>query len=948
MPGSALAETAAASTAASAAVTAEPDPVLADQYNSALDKVGELADYATYSAGNRNMPKPDQSIIIDAASFTDNSFANTGIFDYYAGQDGESVYTDEEGAITWKVDIKESGLYNISVLYCPVNGKSADIQRAVFIDGEIPFAEAGLIEFTRIWTNEDMAVTEDSQGNDLKPVQIEAPSWQESLITDTKGYHASPLQFYFSEGMHTITFVSLREPMMLRSIRLYNEPEPPDYAEVLANYNEKGYRQPADHMDRIEAESAEFKSSPTLYPMSDHSSPAVTPYDAKEIRNNMIGGENWNINGQWIEWEVTVPESGLYEIGLHSLQSYNRGAISYRRLYINGKTPFKEAEKIGMPYSNTWNFEYLGNGEQPYLFYLSEGTNILRLETVLGDYAQPVMEVESLIRDLNKLYRDVAMIIGVSPDRYRDYQLQTKIPGLTDLTKAYSDKLYGIYDALTAITGIQSSRDAAIRTMAYQLEFLSHDVERFTSRIQIFKTAIGALGTWLMQVTQQPLGLDAIFIASKDSQAPQLNNSLWARIKHAVSKLFYSFIINYNAIGNISNDKDQATIEVWIGTGRDQAAVMKAMIDEDFTKKSGVNVNLMLVQMDTLLSATLAGKGPDVAMQVTSDLPMNYGMRGAVMDIAQFEDYEEVSKRFNESAMVPYMFSGKCFALPETQTFPVLFYRKDILNEIGMDIPQTWDDVKASLSVLSKHNLTFGLHPDNNYYPIFLFQNGGEFYRDDGRYSALDSDVAINAFREYTMYFTDYKLDRVFDFVNRFRTGEMPIGVADYTTYNALQVAAPEIRGLWDFTMIPGTLKDGVIRRDTPSYGMAVMIMQNTKNAPASWEFIKWWTSAEIQVRFGREMEALMGAAARYPTANMEALESLPWPTRDFKLLKEQFTYTRGIPQVPGGYFTDRSIKNAFASVVVDQTIGPREALTDQVHYINEEIASKRREFSLD
>ena len=73
----------------------------------------------------------------------------------------------------------------------------------------------------------------------------------------------------------------------------------------------------------------------------------------------------------------------------------------------------------------------------------------------------------------------------------------------------------------------------------------------------------------------------------------------------------------------------------------------------------------------------------------------------------------------------------------------------------------------------------------------------GEFYNEDATASALDTDEAINAFKEFTEYYTDYKLDKEFDPINRFRTGEMPLIISDYTTYNILQVSAPEIRGLW-------------------------------------------------------------------------------------------------------------------------------------------------------
>ena len=182
---------------------------------------------------------------------------------------------------------------------------------------------------------------------------------------------------------------------------------------------------------------------------------------------------------------------------------------------------------------------------------------------------------------------------------------------------------------------------------------------------------------------------------------------------------------------------------------------------------------------------------------------------------------------------------------------------------------------------------------------------------------------------------------------NRFRTGEMPLGIDDYTFYNHLSVSAPEIRGLWEFAPIPGTVQaDGSLRRDVSSSGTSAIIMEQADNKEASWEFLKWWTSKDVQVRFGREMEGLMGAAARYPTANIEALKELPWPVKDYNQLEEQWQWVQGVPEVPGGYFTGRHLDNAFREVVNNGT-NPREALNDFMIYINDEIRVKRKEFNL-
>src|SRR5690606_42161591 len=106
-------------------------------------------------------------------------------------------------------------------------------------------------------------------------------------------------------------------------------------------------------------------------------------------------------------------------------------------------------------------------------------------------------------------------------------------------------------------------------------------------------------------------------------------------------------------------------------------------------------------------------------------------------------------------------------------------------------------------------------------------------------------------------------------------------------------------------------------------------------------------TSTEIQVSYGRELEGVLGPGARYPTANVAALEQLPWPTKDYQILKEQWEHVRGIPQAPGSYIVARNIINAFYESYNNDT-NPREALLEYTIYIDEEIARKRKEFGLD
>ena len=109
--------------------------------------------------------------------------------------------------------------------------------------------------------------------------------------------------------------------------------------------------------------------------------------------------------------------------------------------------------------------------------------------------------------------------------------------------------------------------------------------------------------------------------------------------------------------------------KVWFLTsetaGREQANALRTLIDETFSSVDPyIQVDLRLVRPDVLLPATLAGRGPDVAINVANNylLTMHYVMQ--FYDISQFEDFEDITKRFQPSAMVPYELEGKYYALP--------------------------------------------------------------------------------------------------------------------------------------------------------------------------------------------------------------------------------------------------------------------------------------------
>ena len=535
-----------------------------------------------------------------------------------------------------------------------------------------------------------------------------------------------------------------------------------------------------------------------------------------------------------------------------------------------------------------------------------------------------------------------------------------RFPEVLEKLDQCSQQLKDVYEEYKAITGQNGEQAQILNKLYIQTQAMVENPRTIAQRFSTFKSNIGSLGTWLLLCREQPLEIDYIVVLSDDVKLPNVKAGAWASLVYNTQAFIASFTEDYNSISGETGDPD---VTVWVGSGgagttggRDQAQVLKRMIDSNFSSKTQISVDIQLVAAGSLLPATLAGKGPDVALSLSGSDPVNYAVRNAVFDLSQFSDIGQVASRFMDSAMVPLSFNGGIYGLPESQTFYMMFYRKDIMQELGINVPDTWDDVLNILPVIQKNQMEFGLPQpiaaDSvgigfSAFNMFLLQNGGQLYRNDGSQCLLNSQAAVNAFFVWTDYYNNYGLTKTYDFLNRFRTGEVPIGIADYTMYNTLSVLAPEISGLWGFTLVPGTVQsNGEINRSVAGSISACVIMKSAKSPEKSWEFLKWWTDSSTQSGFGVELESIMGASARYATANKAALEQIPWSQANLKKIKAQWSWVKGVPEVPGGYFTPRYIDFAFRKAT-DSGDDPGECMEDVTKTINREILKKRREFGL-
>ena len=910
--------------------------------------------YSEYLAAYADAPMPATGVELDVLKYTQGEGVSA-VADPIDAAGGQVLLTEEGSSVTWVVDVAQAGLYQIVFEYCPVASRGIAAERSILINGAVPFRGADYQSFQRFWKDASGEAKFDNQGNQIRPQQEEAYRWAEKYASDdTNGYEEDPYLFYFKKGENTLTLVGVNEPLALKKIALKAVKEHSTYEEYLAAVGKGVTPSGTPWIDIIQGEDSYLRSEQSLYATYDRSSPTTQPMSLTNTVLNVIGGTAWTINGQWIEWEIEIPADGWYNLGFKGRQNYNRGQSSIRSLQIDGQSPFAEAEQISFQYSNDWQINAVGTEDEDYCFYLTQGKHTVRLTVAMGEKGSTVQKIEDSVFRLNQIYRQLLVLMGRTPDRYRDYKIFATYPEMADAMLLESQRLYQIADEITAFSGGRSGMTGTVVVMATMLEEFSEDEELIRRRLQNFRDNITALGTVMTNLTSSQLDIDYVVVKNVDAAWPKDEANIFQKAWHEVCSFVASFVTDYDTLGNVYEDETQV-LEVWILTGRDQANILKTIIDDSFTPQTGINVNLKLVEGGNVLSAVAAGTGPDIVLTTGQGEPVNYALRNAAEDLTQFDGWEEVFSRFHESAYRPYLYGDGIYGIPETQTFSVLYYREDILDELGMEPPETWDDLENILSELQHANMEVGMPnimsgSDLSGFYAMLFQNGCELYAEDGKYAQLDTEGAINAFERYSRFYTNYDVPQSYSFVDRFRSGEMPVGIADFTLQNTLAVFAPELKGLWNFTLIPGTMQeDGTVDHSTLAGGACSMMLKNEdeQTKQNGWEFLKWWTSAEIQARFGREMECLMGSSARYATANLEAFRQLSWSAEQIEILDEARSWATTNREVAGGYYTGRHIVNAIRKVVNESAV-PRETLLDYNKTINDEIEKKRAEFNLD
>ena len=894
-------------------------------------------DYYSYKLSYSSANTAEKPISISAS--------NTGLL---IDDTGAAILPEGE-SINISFEVPEAACYALKFEYLTFDNGTEPISISCKMDDHKLFDEFNNISLPRYFYDSEVK-RGDNQNNQYAKEIIQKTGRFSYTLKNTNNTEKALL--YLESGSHQIEIYNNSDEFGIYEIVFDSVEICLSYDEYIEKYSDV---ETVNHYEVYEAENTSLKSAYNLIQLIDNSSAKVSPNDPVHDVVNYVGGNNWDQPGEEITWTIDVPKDGMYQIGINYKQSYSLNTSFYRELKIDGNLPFTEAAAIRFPYALNWEFITLGDGEKPYLFFLTKGQHTLTFSVTLGELSSGCAELENIIYDIAELYRQIVMITGDSPDSNRDYNLFDRIENMAESLSQYIISLENIVNDFSLIFESDSaSQIATINSMIDVMQKMLNHKYSAHKYVNRYYDCYSSISSMLYELSSMPLDFDRIYVGSNFKN---VTASFLDSIKFSFEKFFLSFVDTYDIDDKSEENK---TITLWVNWGRDQSKVLKYLIQSEFTDEYSINVDIKITNA-TLTHAALSGNGPDCQLYVSRSEPVNLAMRDFVYDLSQFNDFEEIAARFKPNSFECYRFEDGIYALPDSETFFTMFIRNDIFEELRLEVPKTWDEFIQTAVLLLRQNMQVGLPYTQitdmtqvntgvgalSIYPTLLVQNEGSLYSDDFSKVELLSEKSVDAFIMWTDFYTKYGFSQTYDFFSRFRLGLMPMAIQTYTQYATLIAAAPEITEYWEMYELPGmVMEDGSINNITTSGGTGAVILADSKYKNEAWQFLKWWTSADTQYNYGNEVENILGASARVATSNVEALQKYSWRKTTLNSIMSQWDKVVSLPEVPGGYYVSRVLDQAFWNVT-NAAENPKDMLIKWSDIAQTEITHKREQYNI-
>ncbi|HEU5138474.1 MAG TPA: extracellular solute-binding protein [Bacillales bacterium] len=273
-----------------------------------------------------------------------------------------------------------------------------------------------------------------------------------------------------------------------------------------------------------------------------------------------------------------------------------------------------------------------------------------------------------------------------------------------------------------------------------------------------------------------------------------------------------------------------------------------------YEEKTGIDVQIQGIPWDKghakLLTAVASGKGPDIILMGTTWMK-EFANANTFVDLTDYIDqYPNLApENFIEGSLETSVFNGKTYGIPWHVDTRLLFYRKDLLADVGYpNGPETWEDMKDASKKLAargkgKYAIDLSLKDINLIYPV-AWEQGWEYEPEKGADNFTKPGFRKMVELYKTFYDNKYsQIKEGKELVQAFSDGTMPMFFSGPWTINTIKDGAPELKGKWGLHVMPkGKTNTSMIG------GSQITIFKGSDQVEQALDFINWMSKVETQL----------------------------------------------------------------------------------------------------
>ena len=303
-------------------------------------------------------------------------------------------------------------------------------------------------------------------------------------------------------------------------------------------------------------------------------------------------------------------------------------------------------------------------------------------------------------------------------------------------------------------------------------------------------------------------------------------------------------------------------IQFWHAMSRSRGEALEALVQRFNSENPGIVVKSRFVGAANprlgndynalygkILEHLARGTPPDVSqvyenwttqlIEINALAPMDTFLQGPDgMDQKTLNDFVPV---FRNANIFPGPEGNRLYTLPFNKSIYVLYYNKALFRALGLNPPQTWDELRSAAKAITAAKNIPGLAflPSVDIFGHYLYAHGGQFIRDDR--VAFGGQAGVEDLKFWVdMVHNDRSAQPTFDAMDLFEKGQAGMYIETTSRIGSFEKA----QGLeFGVTLLPRGTTQAFCFAGT---NLAIFSQSAPEKQKAAWKFVRFLTSPEI------------------------------------------------------------------------------------------------------